>query len=86
MDQRAHVREHREARDGRPFGYGDAKQLLLGKIDAYFARARERRKQLARDPGVVEEALVAGARKAREVARVTLRLVRQAVGMRERPV
>jgi tryptophanyl-tRNA synthetase len=75
-----------EARGGRPFGYGDAKTELLCRIDAYFAPARERRKQLERDPGVVEEALATGARKAREVAQVTMRLVRQAVGMRERPV
>jgi tryptophanyl-tRNA synthetase len=75
-----------EARGGRPFGYGDAKQMLLAKIDAYFAPARERRKQLARDPGLVEEVLAAGARRARSVAQVTLQLVRQAVGINARPV
>jgi tryptophanyl-tRNA synthetase len=75
-----------DSRGGRPFGYGDAKGLLLAKIDAYFAASRERRKQLARDPGVIEEALQTGARRAREVAQVTLRLVRQAVGMGPRPV
>src|SRR4051812_19377930 len=74
-----------DARGGRPFGYGDAKTLLLNKIDHHFAAARERRKQLARDPGYVEEVLQAGARRAREVAQVTLRLVRQAVGMQGRP-
>jgi tryptophanyl-tRNA synthetase len=60
--------------------------MLLAKIDTYFAPARERRKQLVRDPGVVEESLQTGARRAREVAQVTLRLVRQAVGMGARPV
>ncbi len=75
-----------EARGGRPFGYGDAKTMLHAKLDAYFAAARERRKQLARDPGLVEEALTAGAKRAREVARVTLQLVRQAVGISARPV
>jgi tryptophanyl-tRNA synthetase len=75
-----------ESRGGRPFGYGDAKTELLRKIDAYFGPARERRTQLARDPGYVEEVLQAGARRAREEAQATLRLVRQAVGMRERPV
>ncbi|MBM3980551.1 MAG: tryptophan--tRNA ligase [Planctomycetes bacterium] len=75
-----------ESRGGRPFGYGDAKTMLHAKIDAYFAAARERRKQLARDPGLVEEALTAGARRARAVAKVTLQLVRQAVGMSARPV
>jgi tryptophanyl-tRNA synthetase len=75
-----------DARGGRPFGYGDAKQLLLGKIEAHFADARDRRMQLTRDPGHVEEVLQAGAKRAREVARVTLQLVRQAVGMKDRPV
>jgi tryptophanyl-tRNA synthetase len=75
-----------ESRSGRPFGYGDAKSLLLAKIDAHFAEARERRKHLARNAGVVEEVLQAGARRARQVAQVTLQLVRQAVGIHSRPV
>jgi tryptophanyl-tRNA synthetase len=75
-----------ETRNGRPFGYGDAKTMLLAKIDAYFATARERRKQLIRDPGYVEEVLAAGAKRARSVAQVTLQLVRQAVGLHARPV
>ncbi|MBX9585296.1 MAG: tryptophan--tRNA ligase [Gemmataceae bacterium] len=75
-----------ESRGGRPFGYGDAKTMLLQKIDAALAPARERRKQLARDPGYVEEVLQAGAKRAREVARVTMQLVRRAVGTADRPV
>jgi tryptophanyl-tRNA synthetase len=75
-----------ETRGGRPFGYGDAKTMLLSKIDAYFAPARARRKQLEADPGVVEEALAGGAARAREVARVTMRLVRERVGLLPRPV
>ena len=75
-----------EAREGKPFGYGHAKRQLLAKIDAHFGPARERRKQLARDPGYVEEALAAGAKRARAAARVTLQLVRQAVGIHARPV
>ncbi len=75
-----------DARGGRPFGYGDAKSMLLAKIDAYFAPARERRKLLERNPGYVEEVLAAGARRARSVGQVTLQLVRQAVGIHARPV
>jgi tryptophanyl-tRNA synthetase len=75
-----------DQRGGRAFGYGDAKTMLLSKIDAYFAAARERRKQLVRDPGYVEEVLATGARRAHAVARVTLQLVRQAVGILARPV
>lgn len=75
-----------DKRNNRPFGYGDAKKMLLAKIDGHFALARERRKQLVKDPGQVEEVLTAGAKRAREVARVTLRLVRRAVGIQARPL
>ena len=75
-----------DARQGKPFGYGHAKKMLLAKIDGHFAAARERRAQLESDPGYVEEVLQAGAKRAREVARVTMRLVRQAVGMMPSPV
>ena len=75
-----------ESRGGRPFGYGDAKTMLLNKVDAYFAPARERRKQLERNPGFVEEVLANGARRARAAAQITIQLVRQAVGIQARPV
>src|SRR3954451_21637592 len=70
-----------EARNGRPFGYGDAKTMLLAKIDATFGPAREKRRQLAADPEVVDRVLRDGARKARAEARKTMELVRRAVGM-----
>jgi tryptophanyl-tRNA synthetase len=68
------------------FGYGAAKKTLLAKIDAYFAPARERRKSLERNPGLIEEALTAGAQRARAVAQVTVRLVRERLGLNQRPV
>jgi tryptophanyl-tRNA synthetase len=68
------------------FGYGAAKKALLAKIDAYFAPFRERRKELERNPGIVEEALATGAARARSVARVTLRVVRERLGMNQRPL
>ena len=74
-----------DARKGRPFGYGDAKGMLLAKIDAKFGPARERRKQLAADPASVEDVLRDGAHKARAEARKTMELVRRAVGMAPRP-
>ncbi|VTS06757.1 tryptophan--tRNA ligase [Tuwongella immobilis] len=67
-------------------GYGEAKKALLGQIEAYFEEAREKRKSLVRDPGYVEEVLRVGAKKAREVAKVTLELVREATGFIARPV
>ena len=75
-----------DSRGGRAFGYGDVKNLLQAKIDTQFAAARERRAQLARDPGYVEEVLSAGAKRARAVAQITLQLVRQAVGIHPHPV
>ena len=75
-----------DARKGRAFGYGDAKNLLLMKIDAYFSAARERRKQLAANPDAVEAVLRDGAQKARAEARKTMALVRTAVGMHAAPV
>jgi tryptophanyl-tRNA synthetase len=67
-------------------GYGGAKKLLLGKIDAYFAPAREKRKLLAAHPDQVEEVLRHGAERARAEARRTMALVREAVGMKASPV
>jgi tryptophanyl-tRNA synthetase len=75
-----------ESRDGKPFGYGHAKQMLLAKIDAYFADARAKRKHLAADPAYVESVLKAGVEKARVEARKTMAVVREAVGMLPRPV
>jgi tryptophanyl-tRNA synthetase len=67
-------------------GYGDAKKQLLGKIDATFAPAREKRRDLAARPDYVEDVLRRGARKARAEAQQTMVLVREAVGMTPRPV
>jgi tryptophanyl-tRNA synthetase len=74
-----------EQRQGRPFGYGDAKTLLLKKIEDYFEEARTRRRELAATPERVHQILAAGAAKARAEAQQTLALVRQAVGMSGRP-
>jgi tryptophanyl-tRNA synthetase len=67
-------------------GYGEAKKLLLEKINAYFGPFREKRKQLAARPDYVEEVLRRGAQRARAEARATMALVRQAVGMQPAPV
>jgi tryptophanyl-tRNA synthetase len=75
-----------EKRGGRPFGYGDAKGLLFAALNDRFGEARERRKQLVRNLGYVEEVLAAGARRARAAAQVTMQLVREAVGIHSRPV
>jgi tryptophanyl-tRNA synthetase len=63
-------------------GYGEVKQMLLEKIDAYFAPARQRRKELAENTSYLDEVLEAGARRARAEAQETMALVRKAVGLR----
>ncbi len=67
-------------------GYGEAKKMLLEKINTYFAPARERRKHLAAHPEEVEAVLLRGAQRARAEARQTMSLVRQAVGMKSASV
>jgi tryptophanyl-tRNA synthetase len=67
-------------------GYGEAKKLLLDKIDAHFGPARERRKQLAQNASVVEDMMRKGAQRARAEAHQTMTLVREAVGMKPRSV
>lgn len=67
-------------------GYGDAKKLLLEKINATFGPAREKRKQLAANLDYVEEVLRKGAQRARAEAHQTMELVRKAVGMKPRSV
>ena len=74
-----------ESRKGRAFGFGDAKKLLLAKIDTEFAQARLKRKQLAGNPVAVEEILRQGAIRARRETTQTMELVRAAVGMQARP-
>ncbi|MCS7016190.1 MAG: tryptophan--tRNA ligase [Gemmatales bacterium] len=67
------------------FGYGQAKQMLYEKLEGYFAQARQRRQELAREPGLVDEILRRGAQRAREEARATMALVRRAVGLNPPP-
>ena len=62
------------------YGYGHAKAELLDLIDAHFAEARERRRELAERPDRVREVLAAGAERARARAGETLARVRDAVG------
>jgi tryptophanyl-tRNA synthetase len=67
-------------------GYGQAKKMLIAKIDEAFGPARAKRRQLAADPDHVEGVLREGARRARAEAQHTMALVREAVGMLPRPV
>jgi tryptophanyl-tRNA synthetase len=63
-------------------GYGDLKKRLFEAVWAYFAPQRQRRAELAADPGFIERVLVDGAQKARAVAERTMKRVRETVGIR----
>src|SRR5919107_3790162 len=62
-------------------GCVDTKRLLAERIIEHFRPMRERRLQLAADPGVVEETLAAGAAKVRPILDATMAEVRAAVGI-----
>ena len=62
-------------------GCVDTKKLLAERIIDFFAPMRERRKELAATPGIVEEVLAAGAAKVRPLLAETMRQVRDAVGV-----
>lgn len=63
------------------YGYGHAKKALLELVDAKFAPARERRKELAQDPQYVHDVLAKGGEKARERAERVMQPIRKAVGL-----
>ena len=62
-------------------GYGDLKKALFEHYWNYFAEARQRRSELAADPGFVDRVLADGAEKARRIARPVLERARHACGV-----
>jgi tryptophanyl-tRNA synthetase len=62
-------------------GYGEVKKDLLARLLAHFAPMRARRAQLAARPERVEQILVDGARRAREIGRPVLQACRKAAGL-----
>lgn len=82
-DELAEIRGWFEAgaRDGQPFGYGHAKQLLAQKIEAHFADARARREHYLAHPEQVEAILKGSASKARALARQTIDSCKRACGL-----
>ena len=63
-------------------GWGDAKQQVFERIDVELAPMRERYEALIAKPGAIEDALQAGAKKARALAQPLLARLRDAVGLR----
>ena len=63
------------------YGYGHAKKALLEAYNRLFDPYREKREELAKDPGTLEDILQAGAAKARAAAAETMEKVRRATGL-----
>jgi tryptophanyl-tRNA synthetase len=62
--------------------WGDAKQLLFERIDRDVAPMRERYDDLMAHPEKIEQTLLAGAERARQIATPFVRTLRSAVGLR----
>ncbi|MFO1460536.1 MAG: tryptophan--tRNA ligase [Verrucomicrobiota bacterium] len=62
-------------------GYGDVKKALLEHCWTYFGAARQRRAELAADPGYVESVLADGAARAEAVASRVIARARAACGL-----
>ena len=70
----------RQYREG-GYGYGHAKQALLGLIEDHFAEARARRKELEQRPDYVRDVLRSGAERARERVAPMMERVRELTGL-----
>ena len=62
--------------------WGDAKQMLFERIDRDVAPMRERYEDLMAHPEKIEQTLLAGAERARQIATPFVRKLRAAVGLR----
>jgi tryptophanyl-tRNA synthetase len=65
-------------------GCVDTKRLLAERMLAFFAEARERRRELAARPGYVEEVLRAGAERLAPLAKESLDEARHRMGLGSR--
>jgi len=70
----------RRYREGR-VGDVEVKTRLAGVLNAFLAPIRERRAEIARRPGYIEEVLHDGTRRARREAAMTMAAVREAMGL-----
>ena len=62
--------------------WGDAKQLLLERVDQVIAPMREQYDTLINNPARIEQSLLAGAERARALATPFIKELRSAVGLR----
>src|SRR3989338_1038835 len=71
----------REEKEG-TIRYGELKTELSSALSNYFADFRARKQKLLANPDRVAKIFAAGAKQAREVAQVTMKQVRQKIGIR----
>ena len=62
-------------------GYGEVKKDLLKRLLEYFGPMREKREDLAKRPGDVEDILASGARRARQLGAPVVAAAREAAGL-----
>lgn len=74
-------REYEKEYESVGIRYGDLKNELAKAIYQELKPMQERRKEYDEDESLVEEVVARGAEKAREVARITVREVREAFGL-----
>ncbi|MCY4265292.1 MAG: tryptophan--tRNA ligase [Gammaproteobacteria bacterium] len=74
--------EHIAQRYTQGIAWGEIKQLLFETINAQLKDAREDYLRLLAEPTLVEEELLKGAKKARDLATPYLRKIREAIGIR----
>lgn len=67
-------------------GYGEVKKELFELIWNHFTQARENRSRLEKDIKEIYDIMQKGADKTREVAKVTLKLVRERIGLSYREI
>ncbi len=63
------------------YGYGHAKKELLSLINEYFAAAREKRRDLEKNPGYVDDVLREGGIRARRRAEEVMAPIREVTGL-----
>lgn len=63
------------------YGYGHAKKELLSLITDYYAEARDRRKELEKNPSYINDVLTEGGKKARIRAEEVMEPIREATGL-----
>jgi tryptophanyl-tRNA synthetase len=78
---KAEVAELKERYRGGRVGDVEVKRRLIDALERFLAPIRERRAGVAARPGLVEEIIAEGSRKARHEAAETLRVAREAMGL-----